>query len=213
MNFKIVLPWICAVGLGAALAATFVSNRSKDAELSRLREDNAQLQQTQTALEEAQTRAKTGEEQIADLKKDREELLRLRGEVNRLNGEKQQLSKQAQQAQANAERAQSQIAQSSQSSAQQMQQLQSENQQLRGAAVQGQMIAQRDACISNLRLINTAKQQWAAQNNKTADAVPTMADLTPYLNNVTPICPMGGTYSPNALNMAPTCSAPGHVLR
>ena len=37
--------------------------------------------------------------------------------------------------------------------------------------------AQKNACINNLRIINGAKQQWALENNKSAEDVPTAQDL------------------------------------
>jgi len=66
----------------------------------------------------------------------------------------------------------------------------------------------------NLRLIDHAKQQWALANNKGADDVPTLADITPYLPPRTQLfCPGGGAYTINAVNVAPTCNIPGHVIR
>jgi hypothetical protein len=50
-------------------------------------------------------------------------------------------------------------------------------------------------------------------NKKAATDVPTPADLASYLPNMNLIiCPAGGSYSINAVNMPPTCSVPGHVL-
>lgn len=212
MNLKIVLPWVCALGLGVGFAATFMSGRAKDSELANLRQESGQLQQARSEVEDAQSQVKALQEQIAELKKDREELLRLRGEVSQLRGEKQQLSKQVQLAMAEADRAQALATRTSQASERQMQQLQAQNQQLQ--AIQGEQLARRDACINNLRMIDAAKQQWALENNKTADAVPTAADITPYFkNNAMPGCPAGGVYSVNALTNLPTCSIPGHALR
>jgi hypothetical protein len=39
-----------------------------------------------------------------------------------------------------------------------------------------------NACFNNLRQIDSAKEQWALENNVTnSDAVPTWIDVTPYL--------------------------------
>jgi hypothetical protein len=99
---------------------------------------------------------------------------------------------------------------------QQMQQLQTENQQLRTVAVQSVEAAQRNACINNLRQIDGAKQQWALEHNKTANAIPTPQDILPYLaagpNPTLPVCPAGGQYTLNAVGQPPTCSIPGHEL-
>ena len=79
--------------------------------------------------------------------------------------------------------------------------------------VRARTTAQTNACINNLRQIDGAKQQWALENKKTPGAIPTAQDITPYLmRGVFPTCPAGGTYTLNAVNAAPTCSIPGHVM-
>lgn len=73
--------------------------------------------------------------------------------------------------------------------------------------------AMQNACINNLRMLDAAKQQWALENNKKGDDVPTAADLKPFLKNgIFPICPSGGTYTIGAVSNAPTCSIPGHKI-
>ena len=68
-------------------------------------------------------------------------------------------------------------------------------------------------CLNNLRLIDDAKQQWAADLDKPDSAVPSEKDLAPYLKNgVLPVCPGGGIYLINAVDELPTCSVAGHVL-
>src|SRR5438093_282384 len=52
--------------------------------------------------------------------------------------------------------------------------------------------SQKNACINNLRQIDSGVQQWALENKKPATAVPSIAEVTPYLKN-TAICPAGGT--------------------
>jgi hypothetical protein len=100
----------------------------------------------------------------------------------------------------------------------QLQQMQTENQQASttpepSAEQSGSAVAQFNTCINNLRQIDAAKQQWALENDKTADAIPSAQDLLPYLSNpVFPVCPSGGTYTINAVGVPPTCSVPGHVL-
>lgn len=70
-----------------------------------------------------------------------------------------------------------------------------------------------NVCINNLRQIDAAKQQWALENGKKADDIPTAEDLKPYFKNgVFPTCPSGGTYTIGADSNAPTCSIPGHKL-
>lgn len=80
--------------------------------------------------------------------------------------------------------------------------------------VRARDIAQRNVCINHLRMIDSAKQQWALENAKSADSVPTPDELKPFLGTDTQvlICPKGGTYEINAVNEPPTCSIPGHEL-
>lgn len=67
------------------------------------------------------------------------------------------------------------------------------------------------ACVANLRLIDSAKEQWAMDNRaSTGTAAPAMTALagsgsTTYIKT-TPICPSSGTYSVNAIATNPVCS-------
>jgi len=79
--------------------------------------------------------------------------------------------------------------------------------------VNAREVSMQNACINNLRTIDAAKQQWALENNKKADDVPTAGDLKPYFpNGFFPTCPAGGTYTIGAVSNAPTCSVSGHKL-
>jgi len=202
VSMKTILPWILVVALGAGVAALYFSNSTKDAELAKAREQAQQVETLRTQLDEVQKQVASQTEQVASLKKDNEELLRLRNQVRQIADEKAQLTKQMQ------------AAQSAQNGAQQqLQNLQSANQQLRRSFQQEQQVAQRNVCINNLRLLDSAKQTWALQNNKQANAVPNLQDITGYLpNHQMVICPAEGQYSLNAVNTAPTCSIPGHAL-
>jgi chromosome segregation ATPase len=218
MKAKILLPWLCAAALLAGAAYLHSSNRQKDAELAGLRETGQQAEQLRGELAQVKTNNANQNAEVARLQSDNADLLRLRNEVRQLREEKQQLTKQAQAAQTDAQRAQAQVqlAQaaraSAQQQAQQLQQLQTENQQLR-TSVQQQQNAPLLACINNLRQIDGAKQQWALENRKPANAVPTAQDVAPYLRGgVLPACPAGGQYTLNSLSAVPTCSIPGHVL-
>ena len=51
--------------------------------------------------------------------------------------------------------------------------------------VQKRSTSQVNACINNLRQIDAAKNEWALENHKSADAVPTVNDLSPYLEGGT----------------------------
>ena len=65
------------------------------------------------------------------------------------------------------------------------------------------------ACVSNLKQIDSAKEQWAMDNKKTALDTPVLAtDLvgaTLYIKSM-PVCPSGGTYVEGAVSTSPTCS-------
>ncbi|MGH7994663.1 MAG: DUF4190 domain-containing protein, partial [Limisphaerales bacterium] len=49
--------------------------------------------------------------------------------------------------------------------------------------VKARDVAMENACINNLRQIEAAKQQWALENGKKADDVPTAEDLKPFFKN------------------------------
>jgi hypothetical protein len=86
-------------------------------------------------------------------------------------------------------------------------------QQLQAEQQQAALVADANACINNLRMIDAAKEQWALDKQKGATDVPQPADLLPYLKDGTfPVCPDGGTYAINAVGELPTCTVQGHVL-
>ncbi len=80
--------------------------------------------------------------------------------------------------------------------------------------VKARTTAQMNACISNLRQIDAAKQEWALQNKKAVTDVPTAQDLDAYLPKGfrSLKCPAGGTYTINAVGEQPICSIPRHAL-
>jgi competence protein ComGC len=79
--------------------------------------------------------------------------------------------------------------------------------------VKARETAQQNACINNLRQIDTAKHQWALENNKKETDTPTESDLLPYFrSHQWPQCPAGGTYTIGAVSNAPACSIPNHHL-
>jgi prepilin-type N-terminal cleavage/methylation domain-containing protein len=68
------------------------------------------------------------------------------------------------------------------------------------------------SCIRQLRLIDSAKEQYGMDNHLNAGAtMPTLAALcgyssTTYIKGGAPVCPSSGTYSVNNLGTDPTCS-------
>jgi len=77
-------------------------------------------------------------------------------------------------------------------------------------------VAYRNACINNLRQIETAKAAWAEANHKSATDIPTMDDLCGTNNflRFIPTCQKGGIYSLKAVGQKPVCSLAnkGHKL-
>jgi hypothetical protein len=80
--------------------------------------------------------------------------------------------------------------------------------------VKARNTAQMHMCISNLRQIDGAKQQWALQNKKELTDTPTAQELDKFLHTsfTTLKCPAGGVYTINAVGEKPTCSIPQHDL-
>ena len=73
------------------------------------------------------------------------------------------------------------------------------------------------AYINNLRLLDSAKKQWAMENQKSKEAVPKWEDMKVYVgrgtNGILPTCPDNGIYTLGRVNQHTTCSFPGHVLK
>ncbi|HTL71458.1 MAG TPA: prepilin-type N-terminal cleavage/methylation domain-containing protein [Candidatus Eisenbacteria bacterium] len=77
--------------------------------------------------------------------------------------------------------------------------------------VQARNSARSSTCINNLRLIDSAKEQYAIENNIASGTATTSTDCTPYLkNNAFPVCPGTSTaYTTNAVGVFPTCALAG----
>ena len=70
------------------------------------------------------------------------------------------------------------------------------------------------ACMRNLRVMDTAKAQWAFDAKALSTATPLATDIAPYLRNGIPECPANGTYRIRRLSRNPNCSfwPEGHTL-
>ncbi|KAB2660472.1 MAG: prepilin-type N-terminal cleavage/methylation domain-containing protein [Verrucomicrobia bacterium] len=65
----------------------------------------------------------------------------------------------------------------------------------------------------NLRTIDNVKTQWAAENKKGGNEVPSEADLAPYFNGSKfPSPVVGETYQINAVDAAPLAVTPSKLL-
>jgi prepilin-type N-terminal cleavage/methylation domain-containing protein len=72
--------------------------------------------------------------------------------------------------------------------------------------VRSRNISQKNACISNLRQIDGAKQQWGLENRKQDTDTPQNVDITPYIKgNSMPQCPANGNYTIGSIGSLPTC--------
>jgi prepilin-type N-terminal cleavage/methylation domain-containing protein len=75
--------------------------------------------------------------------------------------------------------------------------------------VKARTTAQMNACISNLRQIDGAIQQWALDTKQGDGATVTAAEVLPYLKNAV-VCPAGGktfadSYSVSTVATPPAC--------
>jgi uncharacterized protein (DUF3084 family) len=204
MNAKRWFAWVC---LALMLIAEFLllrANHDRDAAQAELRDTQRQLHDAQAELDALKnSSAGASAAEISSLRKQNDALTAkanaLQKNVERLESESQQAAQHLTTARTALELQQEHL-----------QQLQAEQQQ---QAAQAAAIAAANACISNLRQIVAAKDQWALDKNKDATDVPTTQDLLPYLKDgVFPVCPAGGIYSINAAGTLPTCSVPGHLL-
>jgi chromosome segregation ATPase len=239
MKLNIVLPWLVAVGAIAGFAWLHSGYREQQAQIAKLQADSQELQTLRTDEEARKTQAQADADELVRLRKDNEDLLRLRNEVRLLREDKAKIAKDAQAAQNQLLTAQAQI----QNATAQNQALRDNAAKAAQAQLAAQLAAQQpqtpeqiaaaqaafrarygiaagspqeaagNACINNLRQIDGAKQQWALENKKTANDLPSAADLAPYLKgNAIPACPGGGSYTLNSVGQVPACSAPGHAL-
>lgn len=78
--------------------------------------------------------------------------------------------------------------------------------------VRARQTTQTNACINNLRIIDSAKQEWALETGQAAGATPGSSDIVPYLGRAgayMPYCPLSGPngapYSILVVTNAPTC--------
>jgi prepilin-type N-terminal cleavage/methylation domain-containing protein len=81
--------------------------------------------------------------------------------------------------------------------------------------VKARTTAQKNACINNLRQIDSAKEQYALENKVSTGAV-TAANLDAYIKGGTSnaqACPAGGTVSLGDLGVNPSCTVAGHALQ
>ena len=201
--------------LWAGLCGLFLlAGCGKEAEQARQRAEK-ELETVRAELEAAKTERANFQNETARLRKDNEDLLRLRNEIRQLRDAQKQLTQQVQTAKSEVQRVQAQ-AQAAQAQAAQVQAAQAQAQAQQALAARyglPQTAGPANACVNNLRLIDSAKQQWALENRKTAETIPGAQDIGAYLKDgVLPKCQGGGAYTLNAVGAHPACSIPGHAL-
>ena len=73
--------------------------------------------------------------------------------------------------------------------------------------VKARNTSQQNACINNLRQIDSGKEQWAmAAKKNDGDTILTDSVNTYIKGNKTPTCPGGGTYNYGNIGSTPDCS-------
>jgi|ERR1043165_2914431 prepilin-type N-terminal cleavage/methylation domain-containing protein len=73
--------------------------------------------------------------------------------------------------------------------------------------------SQTNACINNLRQIDSATQQWALETGASDATAPTSAVYAYIKGGVVPKCPANGKYTLGAdVTKTPTCNIGGHTL-
>jgi prepilin-type N-terminal cleavage/methylation domain-containing protein len=81
--------------------------------------------------------------------------------------------------------------------------------------VRARTTSQQNACINNLRLIDSSKQQWALEHNGSNSSTPAGTDIQPYLGRTSsgelPYCPADPSqafttsYTVQNVGTKPTC--------
>lgn len=73
--------------------------------------------------------------------------------------------------------------------------------------------SQTNACINNLRQIDSGKEQLALEAKLSSGSSVTVASVNTYIKGgTTPSCPASGSYTYQNLGTNPTCSVSGHSL-
>jgi hypothetical protein len=207
-SFRIQFAVVSAIAVAALAMLYFQQQTIKDlrqqiAELTQQAAQVAPLQeQLASAAQAAAASAPAQAEQTREMARLRNDASRLRTVTNELAKAKQDIQSLTQRLAAETEAKRGVMADAKAAT----QILQAET----------QRVADQNACINNLRLIDGAKQQWALENKKQITDTPTWDDLRPYIgrgpNGELPTCPDGGVYTIGTVGEKPTCNVPGHVL-
>jgi hypothetical protein len=77
--------------------------------------------------------------------------------------------------------------------------------------VRARQVAMQNACINNLRQIESAKEQWTIEHTKKAGDPIVEAEVKQLLPGQL-VCPAGGTYTYGPVGTPPRCSIANHQL-
>lgn len=78
--------------------------------------------------------------------------------------------------------------------------------------VKARQTAQMNACIGNMRLIDSAKEQWAISADIGAGQPVDVKSVNQYIKGAaTPVCPARGTYTYHNFGQDPECSVHGRL--
>lgn len=78
--------------------------------------------------------------------------------------------------------------------------------------VKARETSQLNACVNNIRIIDSAKEQWAMANRKVDGDTVNVQGVNEYIKGgVTPTCPAGGEYEYNRIGEEPECSVHGSL--
>lgn len=73
--------------------------------------------------------------------------------------------------------------------------------------------SQTNACINNLRQIDSGKEQCALEYKLNTTQTPTTVSVNTYIKGGnTPLCPASGTYTYGQLSVNPICTVTNHVM-
>ena len=70
--------------------------------------------------------------------------------------------------------------------------------------------SQLNACVGNMRQIDSSKEQWALANNVAEGSTVPVAAANEYMKRA-PVCPAGGTYEYRPIGEDPKCSTHGTI--
>jgi septal ring factor EnvC (AmiA/AmiB activator) len=215
MNLKRWFLWLCLALLVVGEVMLYKANQQRDAAIVGMSEARHDADQARKNLEQFKASAAAQGAEGDRLRKENQNLTqtitKLKNETNRLQQANQQLTQQL----AAMTQQLAAIGETSQHQQERLKQWEAVSRKASADAQQSQSqaVVERDACIANLKLIVAAKLQWALENNKAEDAIPTSQDLLPYFKDgIFAVCPSGGAYTINSVGQLPTCSIPRHAL-